>query len=69
MKFLTEQKILYLKQLALGRIFPLHMPLLIVLHITQILHILTNNLHSPGNISFSVSKNQPAKICPKVNYL
>ena len=27
MKFLTEKKILYLKQLALGRIFPLPMQL------------------------------------------
>ena len=30
MKFVPEQKILYLKQLTVGRIFPLSMPLLIV---------------------------------------
>ena len=37
MKFVPEQKILYLKQLTVGRIFPLSMPLLIVLkmHLTK----------------------------------
>ena len=37
MKFVTEQNILYLRQLTLGRIFPLSMPLLIVskMHLTK----------------------------------
>ena len=37
MKFVPEQKILYLKQLTVGRIFPLSMPLLIVskMHLTK----------------------------------
>ena len=33
----------------------------------QVLHILTENLQSPGNISFSVPGNQPAGICSKVS--
>ena len=33
----------------------------------QLLHILTENLQSPGTISLEVSRNQPAKICSKVN--
>ena len=37
MKFVPEQKILYLKQLTVARIFPLSMPLLIVskMHLTK----------------------------------
>ena len=37
MKFLTEEKLFYLKQLVLGRTFPLHKPLLLVskMHLTK----------------------------------
>ena len=33
----------------------------------QVLYILTENLQSPGTTSFSVTPNQPTKICPVVN--
>ena len=38
MKFVPEQKILYLKQVTVGRIFPLPIPLLILLkmHLTKV---------------------------------
>ena len=37
MKFVTEQNILYLKTVTVGRIFPLSMPLLVVskMHLTK----------------------------------
>ena len=38
-----------------------------VFFIIQVLHILTENLQSPGAVSFSVPGNQPAKSCSKVN--
>ena len=42
-------------------------PKLTIIFLIQVLHILAKPFKSPGTISFGVSGNHPAKICPKVN--
>ena len=54
----------FMNDITLSSDNQLRFSIIIIIHV---LHILAENLQSPGTIFYSVSGNQPAKICSKVN--